>query len=132
MGDERLTANTSLATGFGLALLGTTCCALPVVLVTLGLGSVVASVASVLPWLVWLSQYKSITFSATALVLVYSWWQLRCAGRSEQCAIGGGKRLKWQRRVLAVNTVIFGAAVFAAYALLPVTLWLEGLAGSLI
>lgn len=56
---ENLSTNTSLASGFGLALLGTTCCALPIVLVTLGMGSVVASVVSALPVLAWLSQYKA-------------------------------------------------------------------------
>ncbi|MDT8321734.1 MAG: hypothetical protein RQ826_14535 [Xanthomonadales bacterium] len=125
MKSENLTTNTSLAGGFGLALLGTTCCALPIVLVTLGMGSVVASIVSALPVLAWLSQYKAATFSVTGLVLAYTWWQLRRTGQSGQCAIEDGKRLKWQKRVLGVSTIIFVVAVFAAYALLPITLWLE-------
>ena len=125
MNNGDATTNTSLASGLGLALLGTTCCALPIILVTAGMGSVVASVVSMLPWLAWLSQYKAITFSITALVLTYSWWRLRRTGQSAQCVIEDGKRLKWQRRVLGISTAIFIAAVFAAYALLPITLWLE-------
>jgi len=122
---ENVKTNSSLLGGFGLALLGTTCCALPIVLVTLGMGSVVASVVTALPWVAWLSQYKAITFSLTGLVLVYSWWRLRATGISGQCSINEGKRLKRQKRLLSINTAIFAAAVFAAYALLPITLWLE-------
>lgn len=125
MNNGNATTNTSLASGLGLALLGTTCCALPIILVTAGLGSVVASVVSMLPWLAWLSQYKGITFTVTALVLTYSWWRLRHTGLSGQCDIEDGKRLKWQKRLLRLNTSIFLVAVFAAYALLPITLWLE-------
>jgi len=125
MNNDNVTTNTSLASGLGLAILGTTCCALPIILVTAGMGSVVASVVSALPWLAWLSQYKGITFSFTALVLAYSWWRLRSTGQLETCTVKDGKRLRWQRRVLGISTAIFIAAVFAAYALLPITLWLD-------
>jgi len=117
----------SLWSGFSLAVLGTTCCALPIALVALGMGSSVASLVSVLPWLAWLSQYKAITFSVTALVLAYSGWRLRRINRATQCSIEDGKRLKWQKRLLGVSAVIFGVAVFAAYALLPITLWWDSL-----
>lgn len=126
MNNDNVATNTSLASGLGLSILGTTCCALPIILVTAGMGGVVASVVSVLPWLAWLSQYKGITFSVTALVLAYTWWRLRRTGRSGACAIEDSKRLRWQRRVLGISTAIFLAAVFAAYALLPIALWLEG------
>lgn len=125
MVSERVKTNTSLLSSFGLALIGTTCCALPIVLVTLGMGSMVASAVSVLPWMVWLSQYKAITFSVTALLLAYSGWRLRQINLSARCSIEDGKRLKWQKRLLSVSAVIFVTAVFAAYALLPIMLWLE-------
>tara|TARA_R110001599_G_C12272072_1_gene661600 strand:+ start:2060 stop:2473 length:414 start_codon:yes stop_codon:yes gene_type:complete len=119
------TTNASLGGGLGLALLGTTCCALPIVLVSLGMGSVVASVVSVVPWVAWLSQYKTITFSITASVLTYNAWRLHRLNRNAQCSIKEGRRLKWQKRVLGISALIFGIAVFASYALLPLTLWLE-------
>lgn len=128
MNVEALKHNSLVASGFGLALLGTTCCALPIVLVSLGFGSVVASVVSTLPWLGWLSGYKTITFSLTALVLVYSWWRLRRIRQAldiDHCSIDDGRRLKWQTRILAASSAIFVVAMFAAYALLPLTLWLE-------
>lgn len=123
MNRENVKTNASLLSGFGLALLGTTCCALPIVFVTLGMGSVVASAISVVPGLAWLSQYKAITFSITALILTYSGIRLWRIGNSSRCSIDDGKQLKWQKWLLGVSTVIFGIAVFAAYALLPITLW---------
>lgn len=128
MSIETVKQNSLLASGFGLAVLGTTCCALPIVFVSLGFGSVVASVVSALPWLGWLSGYKAITFSVTALVLVYSWWRLAGIHRdldADHCSISDGRRLHWQMRILIASSVIFVAAVFAAYALLPITRWLE-------
>lgn len=124
MNNDSVTANTALAGGFGLAVLGTTCCTLPIILVTLGLGSVVASIVAALPVLAWLSQYKAVTFSVAGLVLTYSWWRLGRARQSGQCAIEDSKRQKWQTRVLWINTFILLAALFATYALLPITLWL--------
>jgi len=117
--------DSAVFSGFGLALLGTTCCALPIALVALGLGGVVASMVSALPWLAALSKYKAITFSLTAIVLAYSAWRLRQMGRAGQCDIADGKRLRWQRRLLGLSTALFIIAVFAAYALLPIMLWLD-------
>ena len=122
--------STSLWSSFSLAVLGTTCCALPIALVALGMGSSVASLVSVWPWLAWLSQYKAITFFVTALVLAYSGWELQRLqrlGNKTQCSVKDSKRLKWQKRLLRVSTFIFGFAVFAAYALLPITLWWDSL-----
>lgn len=125
MTKETVTDTTALGSGLLLALLGTTCCALPILLVILGMGSVAASIITVLPWLAWLSQYKVITFGITVLLLTYSGWRLRHTAGSV-CTLEGAKRLKWQRRVLGINTFFFVMAVFAAYALLPIILWLEG------
>ena len=76
MNTEQAKTDTSLFSGLGLALIGTTCCALPIVLVALGLGSAVASMVAVMPWLTTLSQYKVVTFSLTAAALVYGYWRL--------------------------------------------------------
>ena len=93
---ENIKTNSSLLGGFGLTLLGTTCCALPVALVSLGMGGVVASMVSAVPMLAWLSKYKALTFSLTALVLAYGGWRLRGVSQSSQCSLEDGKRLKWQ------------------------------------
>ena len=113
----------STLSALGLTLLGTTCCALPLTLVALGAGGVVASLVSALPGLVWLSQYKAWTFGLTASVLGYAWWQAR---RASACEVGDARRLGWQLWMLRGSTLLFVLSVFAAYGLLPLAIWFDG------
>lgn len=46
------------------------CCALPALLVSLGLGAVMAGLASNVPGLIWLSENKTIVFSLAGILLV--------------------------------------------------------------
>src|SRR6266436_5528053 len=55
----------SLFTSFGTLL----CCALPSLLVLLGLGATVASFLSLVPWLVTLSHHKSWVFAISGLLI---------------------------------------------------------------
>ncbi len=59
--------------GFIGALLATTCCALPSLLVTLGLGGAVASVVSAVPLVTWLSANKAWVFALVGLLLAAAW-----------------------------------------------------------
>ncbi len=59
--------------GFLGALLATTCCALPSLLVTLGLGGAVAGVVSAVPGLTWLSAHKAWVFAVVGLLLAAAW-----------------------------------------------------------
>lgn len=60
------------------------CCALPALLVTLGLGAVMAGLVSTLPWLTVLSEYKIYTFSVAIILLtIASFAALR--GRHAPC-----------------------------------------------
>lgn len=45
------------------------CCALPALLVSLGLGAAVAGLTSELPWLVELSRHKEWVFAVSAIML---------------------------------------------------------------
>lgn len=45
------------------------CCAIPALLVTLGLGATLAGFLSVFPQLIWLSTHKDIIFTAGAILL---------------------------------------------------------------
>ncbi|PHQ76871.1 MAG: hypothetical protein COB74_00645 [Shewanella sp.] len=119
---DKLTTNASLLGGFGLALIGTTCCALPILLVALGMGSAAAAMVSALPWLVTVSQYKHFTFILTAIILAYSFWRL---ARMTACEPGTQKTLKWQRRALWLSTAILILSMVTAYLLLPLSLWLD-------
>lgn len=60
------------ASGVALLLAGGTlvCCALPILLVALGLGSAVAAATAAAPWLVTVSAYKLWIFAAAALALL--------------------------------------------------------------
>ncbi len=120
MTDARTTS--SLMGGAGLALLGTTCCALPIALVVLGMGGAVASMVSVAPWLVTLSEYKLVTFIGTGLVIGYSWWRVRSVQR---CDVGERTRLRRQKVVLWATTSIFFMSIFAAYGLYPLVRYLD-------
>ncbi len=111
MKDPKTTTN--IIGGAGLALLGATCCALPIALVTLGMGSAVASLVSAMPWLTIFSEYKIVTFSFTTIIVTYSWWRIR---RVDQCSVADAKKLRIQRVVLWAITAVFLASVFAAYA----------------
>jgi len=57
------------------------CCALPILFVILGMGSVVASVATNFPILITLSMHKGWVFAISGLLLVISGWFLYRPGR---------------------------------------------------
>lgn len=56
----------SLLTSFGTLI----CCALPALLVTLGMGAAVAGLVSAVPQLVWLSAHKEIVFGIAGSMLL--------------------------------------------------------------
>ena len=127
---DKLKTHTTLFTGTGLAILSTTCCALPIALVSLGLGGAVASLFSNVPWLTTVAQYKGYTFTATALMLGYCWYVLAQLGNKMQqqgaaCSMRDQKMLRLQKRILWISTILLVISVFAAYALLPLLMWVE-------
>lgn len=75
---------TVAASAIALLLAGGTlvCCALPVLLVTLGLGSGVAALTAAAPWLVTLSHYKVWMFAAAMMALLAAGLLLYRPGRA--------------------------------------------------
>lgn len=53
------------------------CCALPTLLVTLGLGAVVASAISSMPWLITLSRYKEWVFLIAGILIIANWIMIK-------------------------------------------------------
>jgi mercuric ion transport protein len=114
----------SLFTSFGTLL----CCALPSVLVLLGLGTTVASVLSAAPWLVSLSRHKIWTFciSGTLIVLSFgmTYWiaprlrEGRACDADDPTACGGASRMS--RALLWISAVIWSGGFFVAYLLGPI------------
>lgn len=105
------------------------CCALPMVLVTLGLGTAVASLASSFPILITLSQHKAWIFAGSGIVLALAGWLMYRPGRvcsTEPALAALCERLqKWNRRVYWFAVAVWGVGFFAAYLLLPIRIWLE-------
>ena len=114
----------SLFTSFGTLL----CCALPSLLVLLGLGATVASFLSAVPWLVVLSRHKAWVFSISGLLivgnLIYVYVvapRLRQQGLAcpsdapDACASAS----RFSRILLWVSATIYGVGVFSAYVLGP-------------
>ena len=105
------------------------CCALPIVLVMLGLGAVSASLFSSLPFLVTLANYKLLIFLASAVLLGLSGWALFRANRvcptgpelARQC----NKVHRFNKTVWALSILIWLIGFVAAYLALPIMSILE-------
>lgn len=105
------------------------CCALPILLVSLGLGAVSASLFASFPFLVTLAQYKTWMFAGSGAVLVLAAWLLYRPGRicpadpdlALQCDIAH----RWNTRLFWLASVIWIVGFAAAYLALPVYSWLE-------
>ena len=114
----------SLFASFGTLL----CCALPSLLVLLGLGATFASFLSALPWLVTLSQHKGVVFLISGILiccnLLYVYVVARrlqergasCpADLPEACSSAS----RFSRAVLWTSATIYAIGVFSAFVLGP-------------
>lgn len=114
----------SLFSSFGTLL----CCALPSVLVLLGLGTTVASLLSAMPWLVSLSRHKVWTFSISGVLIamsfVVTYWVAPRLRAGEACDADDptacGEASKLSRRLLWVSAGIWSCGFFVAYLLGPI------------
>ena len=120
----------SLFTSFGTLL----CCALPSLLVLLGLGATVAGFLSAVPWLVTLSHHKNWVFLVSGILIggnfVYTYAlapKLRPQGAActpdapeacEQASI-------LSRALLWISAGIYGIGLFSAYLLGPLLMRLD-------
>lgn len=120
---KKLSATLSLFTSAGTLV----CCALPALLVTLGLGASFASLITQFPQLVWLSENKGMVFGvAGAMLALAGTLQYRSRAQAcppdprlaEACATtrSGSIWIYW------ISVAIFALGVFFAYVL---PLWME-------
>lgn len=106
----------SLFTSFGTLI----CCALPALLVTLGMGAALAGLVSAAPWLVWLSDHKKLVFAVSGVMLAASavlQWRARylpCPAdplKAKACA-----RLRiFSLAVTGLSLAIYGIGFFFAF-----------------
>lgn len=85
------------------------CCALPALLVTLGLGASLAGLVSNVPFLVTLSKHKVLTFGVSGGLLIAA-GILRWSQRNAPCPIDADKA-KACMRLRKINAIIYWVAV---------------------
>jgi mercuric ion transport protein len=102
------------------------CCALPALLITLGMGLTLASLTSTAPWLFALSRYKAYLFIAAGFLLLASFyfihWRPRrfaACGPGEACEVAG----KYSRFVFWLSVSLYLIGVTTAYIYLPVVMY---------
>lgn len=121
----------SLFTSFGTLI----CCALPSLLVLLGLGATVASLLAVAPWLVALSRHKEWVFLVSGVLVAANYvyvYRLAPRLRAEgvacppddpaTCAVAD----RVSRITLWISTAVYLTGFLAAFVLGPVLTWLDG------
>ncbi len=104
------------------------CCALPILLVTLGLGATVAALTNAFPLLIKISEYKTWVFAGAGVMLILSDWIMyrpnRTCPSDPELARICAQTLKWNRRILWTSATVWGIGFFAAYLALPLRIWL--------
>ena len=103
------------------------CCALPSLLVLLGLGATVASVLSSLPWLVTLSHHKGLTFSISGVLIALSFFNMYYLApklRKEACDADDPNACadvsRSSKVLLWVSAAIYAMGFFVAFVLGPI------------
>jgi len=105
------------------------CCALPIILVTLGMGASIAALTSSAPFLIVLSQHKVWVFAGSAIMLALSGWMIYRPGRS--CPVDPelgalcDRTQVWNHRIYWVSVTLWSVGFFAAFLTLPLLIWLD-------
>jgi len=105
------------------------CCALPILLVSLGLGTVIIAVTSSFPALIMLSQYKAWIFILSGSLLALTAWLIwrsrhQCPTNIE-AAMACRTAQKWNQIIWLVSITIWCLGFFSSYFALPIWQWLE-------
>jgi len=96
------------------------CCALPALLVSLGMGAAFAGLVGAFPQIVWLSENKLLVFSLSGLMISLSAY-ITYANRNEPCPIDPKKALacrtsrKWAIRLLIFSGLMWLTGFFFAF-----------------
>ena len=117
---DKLMSFLSLFTSVGTLL----CCALPALLVTLGLGAVVVAGVSAFPWLVPLTRNKEWLFLSAGVLIGLNCFLLYRSEQRTVCDLeGGGDGCRvaggWNRVVVRLSVGVYAIGLFMAYAALP-------------
>lgn len=96
------------------------CCAIPSLLVALGMGSVMVGLVTTVPQIVWLSQYKGVVFTTSGMMigvsgfLQYRARNLPCPVDAELAKACTTSRV-WSERILCFSAFLWFAGAFFAF-----------------
>lgn len=99
------------------------CCALPALLVAIGAGAALSTLISVVPGLVWVSEYKEVVFVLAGVMLAVSGW-LQWRSRFAPCPLDPRQRdaclrtRKTAKRIYLASVSVYSVGGFFAF-LLP-------------
>ena len=100
------------------------CCALPILLVTLGLGAVSASLFSTLPFLVVLAQQKLFIFIGSGILIIGGAWALfrpnRVCPTDSELAKICDQAHQFNKRIWWLSMMLWLIGFTAAYLALPI------------
>ncbi len=88
------------------------CCALPALLVTLGMGAVTAGLVSALPRIVWLSEHKVWVFLIAGIMLAIATLAMYTQRNAPCPADPGAARMCMRLRRLSFAVTVFSIAVY--------------------
>ena len=106
------------------------CCALPILLVVMGFGAVVATVMYQFPWLVTLAEQESWMFGISVVILAVCAWVIWA--QRESCPTDPALALRcklvkrWNHRLFWGALTIWGIGFTSAFLLLPLRNWISG------
>ena len=95
------------------------CCALPALLVVLGLGASLAGLVSAFPQIVWLSEYKALVFTISGLMIFLS-FVFHFKSRSLECPVDElaedcAQTKSWSKWILYFSAAIYLIGFFFAF-----------------
>lgn len=96
------------------------CCALPALLVSLGLGASLVSVLGSFPQLIWFSEHKALVFITAGMLLLVSYAARKYAA-NEMCpvdpvlAIACKKTRSISSVIFIMSVIIYGVGAFFAF-----------------
>ncbi len=99
------------------------CCALPILLVSLGFGAVVASLSYNIPGLMFFAEHKIWALSLSALLLLFLAWVIWRPNQScptdPKLAVHCQTAKRWNQRIFWLSVTIWSIGFFFSVLLLP-------------
>ena len=85
------------------------CCALPALLVTLGLGATLAGLVTNLPWLITFTKYKKIAFAISGIIILIT-GLIRYKAKNTPCPINPNQAI-FCKKLRKITSIIFYSSV---------------------